>query len=259
MSALSLSDCQPLTPYAMIWVPQFGRNSQLCHLVTNSLNRSQVLCLCLCLCCCLFLSCSVSSSFWSIVRKVTCVYDSSALLSEDAEIKSDLLNDWQGHPLKNMSTKHKNLTGVPNEPKFMRAFSSFLRNLVFVCLCSSFWIAWKQTNLARGIPHIPGVNFKLFPTHTHPTPPQRRQRSYPLLFCPLQYSATSPGFEYRGDSMWWEHFYISQDNHPPCSLHFRVSFCHQLHTIFRYIEASAQWYMAQKTPHERDTYVEVEK
>merc|ERR1711962_1257622 len=41
----------------------------------------------------------------------------------------------------------------------------------------------------------------------------------------FQYSATSPGFEYRGDSMW-------------------------------YIEASAQWYMAQKTPHERDTYVE---
>merc|ERR1711962_1612326 len=41
----------------------------------------------------------------------------------------------------------------------------------------------------------------------------------------FQYSASSPGFEYRGDSMW-------------------------------YIEASAQWYMAQKTPHERDTYVE---
>ena len=63
-----------------------------------------------------------------------------------------------------MSTKHKNLTGVPNEPKFMKAFSAFLRNLVIVCLCSSFWVAWKQTNLARGIPHIPGVNLKLFLT-----------------------------------------------------------------------------------------------
>ena len=67
--------------------------------------------------------------------------------------------------------KHKNLTGVPNEPKFMKAFSAFLRNLVFVYLCSSFWIAWKQTNLARGIPHIPGANFKLFPTRP-PSPPR---------------------------------------------------------------------------------------
>merc|ERR1719239_498787 len=41
----------------------------------------------------------------------------------------------------------------------------------------------------------------------------------------FQYSATSPGFEYGGDSMW-------------------------------YIESSAQWYMAQKMPNDRDIYVE---
>jgi len=41
----------------------------------------------------------------------------------------------------------------------------------------------------------------------------------------FQYSATSPGFEYGGDSMW-------------------------------YIESSAQWYMAQKMPNDRDMYVE---
>merc|ERR1712181_25258 len=41
----------------------------------------------------------------------------------------------------------------------------------------------------------------------------------------FQYSATSPGFEYGGDSMW-------------------------------YIESSAQWYMAQKMPNDREMYVE---
>ena len=41
MLSRSLSDCKSLTPNAMIQVSQFVCNSQLCHYVTKSLNRSQ--------------------------------------------------------------------------------------------------------------------------------------------------------------------------------------------------------------------------
>ena len=41
----SISDSQSLTLNVMIRVFQFVRNSQLCHLVTKSLNRSQRFCL----------------------------------------------------------------------------------------------------------------------------------------------------------------------------------------------------------------------
>ena len=57
--------------------------------ITKSLNRCFFLCPCLCL--------FVSSSLWSIIRKVTC---SAALqCPEDAEKKSltHWLNEWQGH------------------------------------------------------------------------------------------------------------------------------------------------------------------
>ena len=57
----SLFDCQSLNLCVMGRKSQFIRNSQLCHWVTKSLNRSQCLCLCL-------------------VRKVTGVYKSSAVL-----------------------------------------------------------------------------------------------------------------------------------------------------------------------------------
>ena len=41
MLSRSLSDCKSLLLNVMIQVSQFVSNSQLCHLVTKSLNRSQ--------------------------------------------------------------------------------------------------------------------------------------------------------------------------------------------------------------------------
>ena len=49
---LSRSLCQSLTLNVMISVSHFVRNNQLCHHVTESLNRSQYLCLCFCVCLC---------------------------------------------------------------------------------------------------------------------------------------------------------------------------------------------------------------
>ena len=46
MLSRSLSDCQSLTLNVMIQVSQVVSSGQLCHYVTNSLNRSQCLCLC---------------------------------------------------------------------------------------------------------------------------------------------------------------------------------------------------------------------
>ena len=52
--------------------PRGPKNNQLCHSVTKSLSMSLSLSSCW--------SCHVSLSLWTIVRKVTCIYDGSAVL-----------------------------------------------------------------------------------------------------------------------------------------------------------------------------------
>ena len=87
----------------MIWVPQFVRNSQVCHWVTKSLNRNVFVFV--------FVSVFVFLLFitFLLILLINCKKGHKCLrqlcslqCSEDAEIKTSLthsLNEWQGHLL----------------------------------------------------------------------------------------------------------------------------------------------------------------
>ena len=69
----------------MPWL-EFLNLSETVNCITKSINRSQCICLCLLL--------VGNASFWPIVRKVTCVYDSSAVPWRRWNQKSVILTHW---------------------------------------------------------------------------------------------------------------------------------------------------------------------
>ena len=128
----SLSDSQNTRLNVMIWIPQFVRNSQVCHWVTKSLNRSQRLCLCFRICLCLLVVFNIAPHSSNQLSERSYVSTTALRCSEDAEIKT-LLTHSLTHSMSDKVTYWSVLDSQKNHQLWGRWWEDRFRYLI---LCS---------------------------------------------------------------------------------------------------------------------------
>ena len=116
----------------MIWIPQFVRNSQVCHWVTKSLNRSQRLCLCFRICLCLLVVYNIAPHPSNQLSERSYVSTTALQCSEDAEIKT-LLTHSLTHSMSDKVTYWSVLDSQKNHQLWGRWWEDRFRYLI---LCS---------------------------------------------------------------------------------------------------------------------------